>query len=187
VSVLDPADCVRSLPWRRRTPSGTRNPPIPVLTVVEKPTGAVIRKVDPTRMVTRRGLFAGVRDSLSTTHFYPLPAPSHNYENQEASHARAGDQDFTDSRRAVVPQKRSLRFGTFMRMRCRGRLGLVTGIWRLFLPDVGMQVVKQLFRGFQNSLWGRRKDYREVSQERRESHLSRLRQMARKNCRAFLL
>lgn len=63
------------------------------------------------------------------------------------------------------------------------------GIRRLFLPRVGMRgSVKHLFREFQNSLWERRKDYTEVSQERRESHHSQLHQIANeaRQRRAFL-
>jgi hypothetical protein len=55
----------------------------------------------------------------------------------------------------------------------------VKGIRRLFLPDVGMQgSVKHLFREFQNSLWDRRKDYKEVSKDNRKSHHSRLQHIA---------
>ncbi len=43
-----------------------------------------------------------------------------------------------------------------------GRLALVTGIRRLFLPHVGMRgSVKHLFQEFQNSLWDRREKYQD--------------------------
>ena len=53
------------------------------------------------------------------------------------------------------------------------------GIRKLFLARVGTRgSVKHLFEGFQNSLWDRRRGYQEVSQERRESHQSRLHAVA---------
>jgi hypothetical protein len=53
------------------------------------------------------------------------------------------------------------------------------GIRRLFLPHVGMRgAVKHLFEEFQNSLWERRENYQDVSDERRESHHSRLDELA---------
>jgi hypothetical protein len=55
----------------------------------------------------------------------------------------------------------------------------LTGIRRLFLPHVGMRgSVKHLFEEFQNSLWDRRENYQDVPDERRESHHSRLHQIA---------
>src|SRR5258708_39164994 len=60
------------------------------------------------------------------------------------------------------------------------RFAHVRGIRRLFLPQVGMRgPVKHLFQEFENSLWNRRKDYQEVPQEKRVSHHSRLREIAR--------
>src|SRR6266478_521187 len=61
-----------------------------------------------------------------------------------------------------------------------GRLALVTGIRRLFLPHVGMQdSVKHLFEEFQNSLWDRREKYQDdVPEERRASDHSRLHELA---------
>jgi hypothetical protein len=53
------------------------------------------------------------------------------------------------------------------------------GIRRLFLPHVGMRgSVKHLFEEFQNSLWDGRENYRDVPEERRETHYSRLHQIA---------
>lgn len=66
-----------------------------------------------------------------------------------------------------------------MRVRCPGRLDLVKGIRRLFLPHVGTGgSVKHLFEEFQNSLWDRRENYQGVPRERRESHHSRLHHLA---------
>ncbi len=76
-----------------------------------------------------------------------------------------------------------------MRVRLPGSLSLLKGIRRLFLPRVGMRgSVKHLFQEFQNSLWERRKDYKEVSQQRRESPHSRVHQIANeaRHRRAFL-
>src|SRR5258707_12579609 len=59
-----------------------------------------------------------------------------------------------------------------------GRLALVKGIRRLFLPHVGMRgSVKHLFEEFRNSLWGGRGNYQDVSEERRQSHHSPLHQI----------
>jgi len=53
------------------------------------------------------------------------------------------------------------------------------GIRRLFLPQVGVRgSVKHLFREFQNSLGDRRRDYKEVPQDRRESLHARLHKIA---------
>jgi len=65
----------------------------------------------------------------------------------------------------------------------------LTGIRRLFLPHVGMRgSVKHLFEEFQNSLWDRGENYQDVPEERRESHHSRLHQIAHgaRQRRAFL-
>src|SRR5438445_11436509 len=60
-----------------------------------------------------------------------------------------------------------------------GRLALVTGIRRLFLPNVGTRdSVKHLFEEFQNSLWDRRENCQDVPQERRASDHSRLHELA---------
>src|SRR5713101_86163 len=60
-----------------------------------------------------------------------------------------------------------------------GRLALVTGIRRLFMPHVGMRgPVKHLFEEFQNSLWDRRENYQDVSQEGRASDHSQLHELA---------
>ena len=55
----------------------------------------------------------------------------------------------------------------------------MTGIRRLFLPHVGKRdSVRHLFEEFRNSLWDRRGNYQDVSQERRASDHSRLRELA---------
>ena len=55
----------------------------------------------------------------------------------------------------------------------------MNGIRRLFLPHVGMRgSVKHLFEEFQNSLWDRRENYKEVPEERRASDHSRLHEHA---------
>jgi len=53
------------------------------------------------------------------------------------------------------------------------------GIRRLFLPHVGIRgSVKHLFEEFQHSLWDGSENYQDVPAERRESHHSRLHQIA---------
>jgi hypothetical protein len=55
----------------------------------------------------------------------------------------------------------------------------VTGIRRLFLPHVGMRgSVRHLFEEFQNSLWDRRENDKDVPQERRASDHSQLHGLA---------
>jgi hypothetical protein len=55
----------------------------------------------------------------------------------------------------------------------------VMGIRRLFLPHVGMRdSVKHLFEEFQNSLWDRRENYKNVPQKRRASDHSQLHELA---------
>lgn len=96
-------------------------------------------------------------------------------------HARTCLANLQNSSQAAIPHLRSLGLGhrsldtVHSRAQCLGRLELVTGIRRLFLPHVGMRgSVQHLYEEFQNSLWERRIDYQEVRQERRESHQSRL-------------
>jgi hypothetical protein len=60
-----------------------------------------------------------------------------------------------------------------------GRVALVTGIRRLFLPHVGIRgSVKHLFEEFQNSLWDGCENYQNVPQERWASDHSQLRELA---------
>jgi hypothetical protein len=60
-----------------------------------------------------------------------------------------------------------------------GSLDRLNGFRGLFLPHVGMRgSVKHLFEEFQNSLWDRWENYQDVPEERRESHHSRLHQIA---------
>ena len=63
--------------------------------------------------------------------------------------------------------------------RLPGSFGLLIGIRRLFLPQVGVRgSVKHWFREFQNSLGDRRREYKKVPQDRRESPHARLHKIA---------